>query len=1067
MRNINELIGIIKGINYDGVVNRFEVAKLSSWIKKNKNLSYDAKQVRLISLIEQVIEDGIITDDERMMLIDYCNKYTDTITASSVKIYELNGIIEGIICDNEINEKEVYRLREWMKTNSSYIRGHKPSELICEKIDSILEDDIVTNEEQKALLDMLTKRIADTQLETKIEHLKNCVKEKKNIGIDLIDLLDNMDAIGIIHNRAERELNKTLNTYSVTYIQDPEIVFISLVLIGMLYYDGAFYESVKKTYKHLYQRYSEQKIEGLIRTILSRYRTKEENNGSKTRIINIALAGSIVPSYFLGSFFEFIYDIYKLNFNNDLPKNLYEEFQFVYDGLQSAMRSEGDEIQLNVTKKTYKLIKSTKQLIANPDYNDAVIKLSIIIVRIIDKYIWRKDINLYNPYLKRGYEQWRSTLKKENERGHYNKTDQLRSCWKPEFILKGNTIYLETPIHRVKSSYDYRDIRVIVKNGNKTVYENQSPDMREIIGGYQIKNKSIKISSPLNEVKYMLLAGDKVIYDSKDKLYREFIVFDSDGNELSNNKDYSGTAIFCTKTPVEKSCEYYNDNYFTLSTYNAHIGDAILVNNKVFNFSEMVKAGVFGEKHERYFIGLDGKRFEVFKEEPILVFESEFTNGKFEIQINNYLYKIDKFTHSVIERKGVNKYSVKLKGLSSGIYELRVNVINLGKRSTILRTQFAIDRNLIVEQVEDSKDSYIVSVASDLLEQPIIDEIIIDDFKEDWLTFEWKGTAYTYYIPFDFQLYRINDGKWRPFSEEIWIGDISQNSTIDFYGGGYKSVKLLTCAGQIIDETPKLKDERTYSRLSAGFLLSYKSSFDYIEIMLLVEERYYAGIFCYNKCVLDKNKTTVFYNQKDKALVVTPYFYGTGNVHFKIIDNNDNEVYKSSALKKGIEEYVYDLTSFIDYKVVFFEKEKGLSLKKEHVLQEIPTVFYAIEDFVGKSFKIKEVYFDQYIKGELLRKKYYFNTTYVYFSKMVSSDYFVGKLYVKTRSGVFMLNNLNPVDVQICSDVIDGITELSLTKDGDGLLLDFEHHGIMNSMDDDSAVDIYSCNIDMKEVESV
>ena len=48
-----------------------------------------------------------------------------------------------------------------------------------------------------------------------------------------------------------------------------------------------------------------------------------------------------------------------------------------------------------------------------------------------------------------------------------------------------------------------------------------------------------------------------------------------------------------------------------------------------------------------------------------------------------------------------------------------------------------------------------------------------------------------------------------------------------------------------------------------------------------------------------------------------------------------------------------------------------------------------------------------------------------------------------------------------------GMIELSITKDGDGLLLDFEHHGIMNSMDDDKAVDIFSYNIDMKGVESV
>ena len=104
------------------------------------------------------------------------------------------------------------------------------------------------------------------------------------------------------------------------------------------------------------------KVEGLIRTLLNNYRTKDDATGTKTRIINVVLAGSIVPSYYLGSFFEFIYDIYKLNFDSNLPDDLYGEFQFVYDGLQNVMRSESDEVQVNVTKKTYKLIKSTKQL---------------------------------------------------------------------------------------------------------------------------------------------------------------------------------------------------------------------------------------------------------------------------------------------------------------------------------------------------------------------------------------------------------------------------------------------------------------------------------------------------------------------------------------------------------------------------------------------------------------------------------------------------------------------------------------------------------------------------------
>jgi len=126
---------------------------------------------------------------------------------------------------------------------------------------------------------------------------------------------------------------------------------------------------------------------------------------------------------------------------------------------------------------------------------------------------------------------------------------------------------------------------------------------------------------------------------------------------------------------------------------------------------------------------------------------------------------------------------------------------------------------------------------------------------------------------------------------------------------------------------------------------------------------------CYNKCILDEAKTTVIYSHEDKAIVVTPYFYGQGNIRFKVIDDVNNVIYTSFALDKDVPEYVYDLSSFINYKVIFFEKERGLSLKKERILKEFPIVFYAREDFIGKSFKIKEVYFDQFVRGEFLRKK--------------------------------------------------------------------------------------------------
>ena len=116
-------------------------------------------------------------------------------------------------------------------------------------------------------------------------------------------------------------------------------------------------------------------------------------------------------------------------------------------------------------------------------------------------------------------------------------------------------------------------------------------------------------------------------------------------------------------------------------------------------------------------------------------------------------------------------------------------------------------------------------------------------------------------------------------------------------------------------------------------------------------------------------------------------------------------------LENGILEST-EISSFENYKITFYEKEKGLSLKKERILKEYDRIFYAREDFVGRFFKVKEVLFDQYVKGEFLRKQHYFNKIFVCFTKRVSEDIFVGKVYVKTNNGSFALNNINPVNIE-------------------------------------------------------
>lgn len=1067
LRDINELIGIIKGINFDGIINRKEAVRLQSWIDKNRNLTYEAQQVELIKLVDEMLVDSIITDDERNLLLRYSERFLKNTMDDSARIYELNGIIEGIVCDGEVNEQEVYRLKVWMDAYGDCIRGHKASESLCNIVDDILNDGIVTEAEQEQLLQMLSARISDSKFETKLEYLRNLVRARKNIGIDLIGILDNEDSMDETHRLAELQLKRTLSTYTGSVVSDCEVVFISLVLIAMLKYDGNFYVNVQETYKELYRCYPEQKIEGLIRTILNRYRADEEIRTSRSRIINVVLANAIVPSYFLSPFFEFIYDIYKLNFEYTLVEDLYGEFKFIYEGLQSNMVSDGDDVQLNVTKKTYKLIKSTKRLIANDKHMESVIKLSILIVKLIDKKIWNKEMKIYNPYLKAGYEGWLATLKEDTTERKYGRSiSEIRSRWEPKLILKDNEIYILPPIHKVKTEFNYRDIKVVVLNGEKEVYVNDEPDIREIIGGYQISIDRIKMAEPLGMITYKLMAGEMVIYDSREKLYRNVIVFDTYGNEIKNNSDYSGTAVFCYKNEHEKLKAFYNSSYYKLGSQNVRLGATYMIEDVIFNFSSLIKPGIFGEEYANHYL-LDAASKEkllVYKYVKFLVYEYENTSESFEIVIDGRAFSLNKFKYTITEREGVNKYVVELEIDEPGIHSVLVYQSVIGKRNKLCSFDFALDKELEVDELKLDNDRYMITVKTALCDSIINLEIIVDQFSEDFIKIECNRREYIYCIPFQFEIYRIEGSNWRPMKQSLWIGDITQDSVLNIYGAEVNELQVYASMGQTLDEVIDLKNKGIYQQVPIGFLMSYKVSYDYVMLLFMQKGMRKQAVFCYNRCILDESETELIFDPVTKMLNVTSIYFGKGKVYFAILDSEENQIYKSEYLGNRSTVSVGNLKSFEKYHICFYEKEKGLSLKKERLIKQYEKVLYAWDDFIGHTFKIGKVYYDQFVRGKFLRKNHYFNKNYVTFIDKDDDDTYVGEIFTSTYKGDYMLTEINPVSIEICSEVMSGTMELSITKDGDGLLLDFEHHNIKNTLDDDTATDIFSYTIEINEV---
>lgn len=720
MNNISELIGIIKGINFDGVVNDLEKKRLLSWVNANRELVYDKNGVKMINLIDSILSEHIITETKRRQLLSYSEQYLEEMTDSRRYIDELHGIIIGIICDGKVNTEEVTQLRLWLTKNKQFICENEINEKILYRVEDILSDGHITEEKQNQLLELLSSNINELQAKTKLNDIRQLVRERKNIGLALINILDDENMIDLIHCQAEGQLNEALRSYSC-YMNDSEIVFISLCLIGMLDYDGNFYEHVRETYEELYQYYSEQKIEGTIRTILHRYYTLEDNRKGNSRIISIALSNAIVPAYYLGAFFEFIFDIYKLNFEFNVPTNLREEFDFVYNGLRNSMLSQGDDVRINVTRKSYKLIETTKQLITDGKYLDSVIELSIIVVRLIDKHIWSGAVQVGNPYIKAGYETWLEIHHNDLKTKPNRKGTELRSRWEPKLQLCQNLIQLLPPIHRIKMQYSYKDIQILIKNGNKVIYRDDTPDIREIIGGYQISVNAVELKEPLGKITYFLMSNQKIIYSSKKKLYRDYIVFDENGHELQNNNDYKGIAIFCTAPDVLYGDVYFQSDSYVLSTQKVKYDDVVTIGTNIFSFSSLTKPGIFGDEIPNQYLQQEKTPdlIPVFSKVKFLVFESTNDTENFEFSINNRIFRLSDFHYTRTIRQNSWKFVVDVIINQPEVYEIIVFEKFAQKRSRIASFHFGYDPHFEINESKIDNDNYRVSICSDLDVSPI------------------------------------------------------------------------------------------------------------------------------------------------------------------------------------------------------------------------------------------------------------------------------------------------------------------------------------------------------------
>lgn len=170
-----EFYGIVQGFAIDNRIRPEEEAFIKKWKQENARFENIDELSEIFKTINKILEDNVITLEEMLELKQVVKKYYTTIMGSTITIslQELRGILKGIIIDNKIETEEGLNLIKWLY-NNIHLNDYYPYNHILSLFETILEDNIITEEESKSLIEIINSILAPvTSLKEEITSVTN------------------------------------------------------------------------------------------------------------------------------------------------------------------------------------------------------------------------------------------------------------------------------------------------------------------------------------------------------------------------------------------------------------------------------------------------------------------------------------------------------------------------------------------------------------------------------------------------------------------------------------------------------------------------------------------------------------------------------------------------------------------------------------------------------------------------------------------------------------------------------------------------------------------------------
>ena len=395
----------------------------------------------------------------------------------------------------------------------------------------------------------------------------------------------------------------------------------------------------------------------------------EQEKGSRQAYVENIKAHAFVPNNYLFGYFDFLFSFYDRNLFRQIPENLeYDIFEMI-DFMSDSLSSNSDNVRLedfgNKPPKIYRLLKATKNVIAqcSPVVICNLISKHLIM---IDEYYYDRKLPIKDDRFTSGFIAWCETQESEiNIDPIVNRRRKAVGVFynKPYFEINRSNgqAFLVIPSQKIREDEFSGSVFVEVEYDNKTI--KRELDMYRAYGVLVSEQLKINVGNIFTSYCINIISCTTRPFKIPEREYR---LFNEDFTELQKLK--KGQCYILTKKGASVKSDlravYVNSHHDLWDEYSysdINEDSVIYINNRPISIAgEFSEEPLFEYVSKEYMLFCDGRQIQTSYKHPVISFKvaKRALAGTF-IWCNN------------------NRFSAKIENVSS-IYEFDYDLENCG-----------------------------------------------------------------------------------------------------------------------------------------------------------------------------------------------------------------------------------------------------------------------------------------------------------------------------------------------------------------------------------------------------